>query len=136
MLVRRGMTVSLLYSILSRPRLAPSRSQQLTISTLIIPLRLHQIVPRGIEDRTLVVVAHHQPGGHEQAVIQRPVDVDQGNDLIATPPLVTLVPQIHLLRIHRVVVLIEQDHDRLQVVLVVGDKQIAGIADAEALLIE
>jgi hypothetical protein len=35
-----------------------------------------------------------------------------------------------------VVVLIEQDHDRLQVVLVVGDKQIAGIADAEALLIE
>ena len=39
--------------------------------------------------------------------IQFAVDVNEGDHLIATPPLIVWVPRIHFLRIDRVIVFIE-----------------------------
>ncbi len=54
-----------------------------------------------------MLIAGNHARRHGQEQIQLAVDVNEGDNFIATPPLITLVPQIHFLRIHRVIVFIE-----------------------------
>jgi len=78
-------------------------------------LRLHELrclaarqLPfLGYADWALVPVAGNHPRRHSKGEIQLPVDVDQADQLVAAVLPVTLVPRIPLLRIHRVVVLVE-----------------------------
>src|ERR1039458_7457069 len=100
------------------------------------PERFHQAVDPFIEEGALMLVARDQACGHHQKEIQVAVDMDQRDDLVAPMPLVAFVAQIHGPGIDRMVMLVEQHYGGALVVLLVGDKQVAGVADKKPLRVE
>src|ERR1019366_5255678 len=109
MLVFSGMTVSMWYSVLSRPMAEPSNKPRSRIRTFITPPpeRFHKAVDPFIEEGAFMLVARDQACGHHQKEIQVAVDMDQRDDLVAPMPLVAFVAQIHGLGIDRMVMLVE-----------------------------
>jgi len=83
-----------------------------------------------------VLPAGNDPRRHGKEEVQLPVDVNQTDQLVAAVLLVTLVPQIHLLGIDRVVVLVEPQQVQVLLVFVVGDEQVGAVANEQALLVE
>ena len=70
------------------------------------------LIHQFIKDGALVPPAGNHAGRHHKEEVQLAVDVDQADQLVAAVLLVTLVAQIHLRGIDRVVVLVEPQQVR------------------------
>ena len=78
--------------------------------------------------------ARNHPRRHGEEEIQSPVDVDQADQFVAAAQLVA--PGIGLLRLDRMVVLVEPQPVRTLVVFLVGDEQLGAVADEQAFLVQ
>jgi hypothetical protein len=97
---------------------------------------VHQVV----QDRALVLVAGHQPHRHPQAEAALAVGMEEGHELVAAPERTFRRRRGghpgELVGLDGMPVRVKAQADRTLVLGIVGDEDVAGVADEEALAVE
>ena len=83
-----------------------------------------------------MLAARHHPRGYCQKQMHAVINGNAPDQLVTAAPSIALVSEIHLIRIDRVDMFVEEQLQRVLVLFIVGNEYIAGVAKEQAFRIE